>query len=415
LITISKFESNINNILNKTPRLKKVIKRVYQLSMYAISPKIRYEGDIFRITPRDESEYFFGYYDKSPWDASDQYMLCLRVKDTTKSVAPKDAADIILIDTQNNNSYEVIAKTNTWNVQQGCMLQWVGPDYSGQIIFNDFRDEKYCSVVLNIKTREEKVLDMPVYNVSSDGKFALTLDFSRLHRLRKGYGYSNLIETTAGEKLPDKPCIWYINLETNKIKPLLKYTDFANFEARPEMDGAVHRVNHIMLNPSGDRFMVLHRWHKGAQKFTRLVTSNIDGSNLFNLSDYNMTSHFYWKSDNEVLAYARKKGTGNGYYLMKDMSIDYIHMWPEMISDGHPSYSPDGSMVVTDTYPNRSRVASLYIIKNNDIKPVARVFAPFKYDNNLRCDLHPRWNRAGDKVCFDSVFEGKRGLYMIKV
>ena len=407
-------EQKINSVLNKAPAIKKIIKRVYQVTMYAVSPKIKSEGEIIRITPQDDYEYFFGYYDKSPWDASDRYMLCLRVKDTTKSVAPEEPADIILIDTHNNNSFEVISKTNTWNVQQGCMLQWLGPDYSDRIIFNDFRGGKYCSVILNIKSREERVIDMPVYSVSNDGKFALTLDFSRLHRLRKGYGYSNLSEKTANEKLPNEPCIWHINLETNETKPVLRYTDFANFKSRPEMDGAEHKVNHIMLNPSGDRFMVLHRWFNGTKKYTRLVTANIDGSDLYNLSDDNMTSHCFWKSDDEILAYARKKETGNGYYLMKDKTKEYTHMWPELISDGHPSYSKDESTVVTDTYPNRSRVASVYVIKQDKIKTVARVFAPFKYDNDLRCDLHPRWNRSGDKICFDSVFEGKKGLYFIR-
>ena len=48
-------------------------------------------------------------------------------------------------------------------------------------------------------------------------------------------------------------------------------------------------------------------------------------------------------------------------------------------------------------------------------KTVARVFAPFKYDNDTRCDLHPRWNHQGNQICFDSVFEGHRGLYMVKI
>jgi hypothetical protein len=60
-------------------------------------------------------------------------------------------------------------------------------------------------------------------------------------------------------------------------------------------------------------------------------------------------------------------------------------------------------------------MASIYVIKENDIKTVVRVFAPFKYDNDLRCDLHPRWNRTADKICFDSVFEGKRGLYIMSI
>ncbi|WP_197276444.1 hypothetical protein [Bacillus sp. JCM 19034] len=123
---LKKIENSVNHSLNKMPILKRMVKRSYQLGMYSVSKKIKSEGDIKRVTPQDEYEYFFGYYDKSPWDATDRFMLCLRVKDTTKSVAPKEAADIILIDTENNNSYEVIGKTRTWNVQQGCMLQWLG-------------------------------------------------------------------------------------------------------------------------------------------------------------------------------------------------------------------------------------------------------------------------------------------------
>ncbi|GAE28187.1 hypothetical protein JCM9140_4394 [Halalkalibacter wakoensis JCM 9140] len=408
-------ENKINMFLNRIPVAKRVIKRIYQYSMYAISSKVKFEGDIKRISPQDGMEYFFGYYDKSPWDASDRYMLCLRVKKTNKSVAPKESAEIVLFDTQDNNSFKVIGHTRTWNVQQGCMLQWLGPDFSERIIFNDFRNGEYCSVILNIRTNEERVIDMPVYSVSQDGKFALTLDFSRLHRLRKGYGYSNLIETTSDEKCPDMPCIWKIELGTGEVKPLLKYTDFAQFETRLEMKEAEHKVNHIMINPSGSRFMILHRWFEGTRKYTRLVTANSDGTEMYNLNDDNMTSHCFWKNDSEIVAYAHKTSTGNGYYLMKDKSKEYQRKWPELSSDGHPSYSPDGSMVVTDTYPDRARKAKVYIIKNGEVKMLATVFAPFKYDNDFRCDLHPRWNRKTTSICFDSVHEGKRALYVVDV
>jgi len=383
--------------------------------MYFISPKIKYEGDIIRVSPDDDKEYFFGYYDKSPWDVENRFMLCLRVKNTYKSVAPKEAAEIIMIDTQNNNSYKILGKTNSWNVQQGCMLQWLGPDYSERIIYNDFRNEQYCSVILNVKTKEEKIISMPVYSVAQNGKFALSLDFSRLHRLRKGYGYSNIKDSTIHEKCPDKPCIWYVDLKTGKSKPIMKYSDFRDFETRPEMKNAEHKVNHIMINPSGKRFMVLHRWFCGSRKYTRLVTANIDGSDMYNLCDDDMTSHCYWKNDIEILAFAYKKGSGNGYYLMRDKTKQYKKLWPELISDGHPSYSPDGKKVVTDTYPDRRRIARIYCIEDSRINEIAKVFAPFKYDNDVRCDLHPRWNRAGNKICFDSVFEGRRGLYIIEI
>ena len=73
------------------------------------------------------------------------------------------------------------------------MAQWLDAD---TILYNDYRNGKYCSVILNINTSSERLIDMPVYTLSSDKKTALTLDFSRLHRLRLGYGYANIPEST---------------------------------------------------------------------------------------------------------------------------------------------------------------------------------------------------------------------------
>lgn len=417
-------EQKINYQLNKYPAVKKVIKRAYQTGMYAISKKIKSEGNITRISPDDpQHEYFFGYYDKSPWDISDRYMLCMKANDTWSDVSPHEKADILLIDTfkpeTDENRVKKIAETRAWNVQQACMLQWLGSDFSSRILYNDYRDGKYVSVILTLETMEEKVIPAAVYSVSSDGKFALTLDFSRLYELRPGYGYYNVPEKTKGVALPDSTAIWKVDLETGEVTDLLKYTDFANFQPRPEMKeaGAVHKVNHIMLSPNGKRFMVLYRWFNGQRKYTRLITCNVDGTDMYVLSDDDMVSHCFWKNNSSILAFENKKKGGPGYYLMKDKTDKYIHCWPQFSNDGHPSYSPDGSLIVTDSYPDRARVASINLMDGNERKrdntTIARVFAPFKYDNDTRCDLHPRWNHAGDKICFDSIFEGHRGLYVV--
>ncbi len=416
-------EQRINYQLNKYPNIKKGIKRIYQLTMYALSKKIKSEGEIYRVSPDDGKEYFFGYYDKSPWDASGRYMLCMKAKDTWSDPDPTEEAEIVLIDTENNESVRKLASTKTWNVQQGCMAQWLGPDYSSRIIYNDLRNGKYCSVILDVKTGEEKIIEAPVYTVSEDGKTALSLDFSRLHNLRKGYGYAALPESTQSEAIPDATAIWKINLETGKICELLKYADFANFEPRTEMQekGSVHKVNHLMLSPNGKRFMVLYRWFNGHRKYTRLITCNVDGSEMYVLSDDDMVSHCYWKNDDEIIAFERKKEFGPGFYLMRDKTQEWSHIWSNLSNDGHPSYSPNNNnLVVFDTYPSRSRVQELKLGLDTDttgesVKVIARVHSPFKYDNDTRCDLHPRWKRDGSAICFDSVFEGHRGLYVLKV
>lgn len=420
-------EQSINYQLNKVPAVKIVIKRCYQVACFAVSKKIKSEGNIVRISPEREGEYFFGYYDKSPWDATGRFMLCMRAKDTWSEPDPLGEAEILLFDlniNSNDNGYcRVLAKTHTWNVQQGCMAQWLGPDFSSRIIFNDLRDGKYCSVIHDVKSGEERVLPMPVYKVSADGKTALSLDFSRLHSLRLGYGYAALPEKTKGVALPDETCIWRMDIESGEVTPLLKYTDFASFEPRKEMqeEGSVHKVNHLMLSPNGKRFMVLYRWFVGQRKYTRLITCNVDGTDIYLLSDDDMVSHCYWKNDEEIIAYERKKEFGPGFYLMKDKTQEYTHIWPQLSNDGHPSYCPtDNSLVVFDTYPSRSRIQEVKLGRDNDttgesVKVIAKVFSPFKYDNDTRCDLHPRWSRDGKKICFDSVFEGHRGLYVVNV
>lgn len=134
------------------------------------------------------------------------------------------------------------------------------------------------------------------------------------------------------------------------------------------------------------------------------------------LLDDGFVSHCCWKDEGQILTFAEKKGQGRGYFLLRDGTDQCTHLWPSLVGDGHPTYGPDGR-VVTDSYPDRRRVSNVYILDEKKPEPsvIARVFAPFRYDNDVRCDLHPRWSRDGSAVCFDSVFEGKRGLYMVDV
>lgn len=405
--------------LERLPALKRAAKRAYQLvSVAANRDKAKAEGVITRVSPDDGYEYFYGYYDKSPWNATDRYMICVRVQQAYKSVAPKEPGTVCLIDTGDGNKIIEVGTTHSWNVQQSCMAQWLGPDFKSRIIYNDFRNGAYCSVIFDLeKMREEKVLPLPVYDVSRDGAFAVSLDFNRLHRMRPGYGYSNLPDKTKGTLCPDSCCIWKMDLQNGTVEEIAKYTDFASFEPDPTMNGAEHKVNHLMISPNGQRLMVLHRWFDKGRKHTRLVTMNVDGTEMYNLSDDVFVSHCFWKNNEEILSFLRKKNSGDHYYLMQDKTDNYKLLWPRLKTDGHCSYSPDGSLVITDSYPNRKRMAFVYVCAEYQEQPVriARVYSPFKYDNDCRCDLHPRWNREGNKICIDSVHEGKRALYVIPI
>lgn len=409
-MNLDKLEIWVHDHILKNDKIRHFFYGAYQRALYLLAPKFKYEGDITVVTPDDGFEYLFGYYDKCPWSDDGRYLLTLKVKNASSEADSTVPAEIVRIDL-NNNSCELVAKTNCWNVQQGCMAQWIDND---TILYNDFRNGKYCAIVLDLQSKNERIIDMPVYTVSADKKIALSLDFSRLHRLRPGYGYANIPDESKGELCPESPCIWKINLETGEVSALLSYSDFAAFETRPEMEGAEHKVNHLMISPNGNRFMVLHRWFKNKVKYTRLVTCNMDGSEMYNLSDGDFVSHCCWKNDEEIVSYLNKKDGGKGYYFMKDRTNEYERLWIQLAMDGHPTYSYDGKYVVTDTYPDRRRVQSLYIMNGQCVERIARVFSPFKYGGDTRCDLHPRWSKDGKQICFDGSFNGKRCVCLIK-
>ena len=405
-------------VFEQFPIIKHSAKRMYHMLSYMLSSeKFKAEGEVERITPDDGYEYFYGYYDKSPWNATGQYVIANKVKQAYKSVAPKEEGEVVLIDTTDNNRVIKIGITHSWNVQQGCMAQWIGPEYNNRLIYNDYRDGHYCSIIFNVENmKEERVLPLPIYDVAKDGSFALSLDFNRLHRMRPGYGYSNEPDRTKGVKCPDECCIWKIDIPSGNVIELFKYTDLAKFEPNETMNGADHKVNHLMISPNGKRFMVLHRWFQNGRKHTRLVTCNINRTEMYNLSDDVFVSHCYWKNNEEILSFLRKKESGDHYYLMTDKTQEYKLLWSQLNTDGHCSYSPDGLYIITDTYPNRKRLASVYLCKEDGYcNRIARVFAPFRYDFDCRCDLHPRWSRDGKNICIDSVHEGKRALYIIPI
>ncbi|WP_111836707.1 TolB-like translocation protein [Actinomyces bovis] len=407
-------EQTINHRLSQYPRVKRLLKRGYQTAFAIGAPGKQMVGNVEVISPNDDREYFFGYYDKSPWDASGTKVLCMSAKDTVSAVAPKDVLDLLVLDMHDNRQVLKVAESRSWNVQQGCMAQWLGPDYGSKIIFNDFRSGLFCSVIVDIHTRQERIIPSPVYSVSSDGSFALTLDFARLHRLRPGYGYSNVPDATDGQLVPDGAAVSKIDLRTGEVSRVLEFSELLSLDHRDDMEGAEHKVNHLMLNPSDERFMVLHRWYVKGRKYTRLVTCGVDGKDIWNLSDEGMVSHCFWKNDSTVLAFARRQAF-NGYFLLEDGTTKASRLWPDIENDGHPSYSPSGEYVLFDSYPDRRRLSSIKIFNEAGSirETIARVYAPFRYDNDVRCDLHPRWRRDGGAICFDGAFEGRRRLYQV--
>lgn len=410
----------ISQTVTLFPKTKAFIKRCYQVgSYYLAKTKCLFKPvdpnllQAYRITDK-KSHCFFGYYDKCPWDSSGRYLLYLKVLFANRMPMSGEKATICMIDLH-TGIHKDLAETRSWCWQQGCMLQWLGSDSDRLIIYNDFQDGQYVSVIYDIFKGIQNVFSKPVYAVSKDSKQALTLNFSRLHYIRPGYGYVAIPFLDKKSLYPSNDGVWHIDLETGKDTLLFSLDQLVHFQWKEEFEKAFHWVNHLEFSPIGNRFVFLHRWQFKYRTFTRMLTANPDGTDLYCISDHKMVSHFTWKNDTHLLAWASQP-VGDHYFLFEDNKGCQGIIGKDILDeDGHPSFSPDGRWILADSYPDRKRQRTLILFDTKTYKrlDIGRYLVPFKYEGPIRCDLHPRWSRDGSSICFDSVHEGGRAIYCV--
>jgi hypothetical protein len=381
----------------------------------------------------------FGYYDKCPWDLSGRYLLALRAPFCDRSPEAEDVATLGLVDLHEGDRFRPFAETRAWNWQQGCMLHWlrapfgaspagaVPPGEEMLVVYNDREGERFVSVVCDaLSGRVLRRLALPIYALSPDGRQAMTLNFSRLHHQRPGYGYAGVPDPWLHVPEPRDDGIYHLDLETGAQRLVIPTALLAETRRKPTMEGAVHRFNHLQFSPDGRRFIFLHRWRPQEGNLrghlTRLCTANPDGSQIAILADEDLVSHFDWRDPQHVLAWARHGGM-DAFWLLPDHSGPangpaeaQIVGREAMPRDGHCSYSPDGARrwIANDTYPDAEQRRTLYVFDTQAGRrtDLGRFYSPPELTQDFRVDLHPRWSRDGRQICFDSAHEGSRQLYV---
>lgn len=417
------------------------------------------KAEIIFKTPKD-SHFFFGYFGKIQLNKSNSKLLALKVHDIDNVPSTENFADIGFFDLS-NNKFTIIDKTNTFNWQQGCMLEWLGPDFNSKIIYNKRKDDKIISIIYDLNKKSFEEIECSIYSVASNGKFALTIDYERHHWFRRGYSYD--FEFPNKEK--DKPLI--INdgiskvcFDTKEIIKIITIQQVLMIKPLSSMDGAVHYLEHMSINPSSKTFCFLHRWRiTDGGIYARFYIADHDGKNIKLVLDSGRMSHFSWKNNHEIIAYGgvptslnklrknkniakffikpllplyhflvkdtsklSKKITGDSYLILniKDKSIKKV---ASDISnkDGHPSFSIlNESVFVTDTYPlkENNNIAELivYDLQQQKYFVLDKLRSINKYDfSPIRCDLHPRWSIDGNFISVDTMDQGCRSIYLYKI
>lgn len=350
-------------------------------------------------------------------------LLAHQVEFNNRPPQENDSVEIGIVKTEENNHFEVLGRSFAWNWQQGSMLQWHPANPEQVFLYNDRRNGTFVSVVCSIEEGELHTYSFPIYAIHPEGKRAFSLNFSRLQEHRPGYGYAGVPDLWEGISAPQDDGIYGVDLETGESNLLISLEYLASLDRTEAMKDTYHWVNHIQVAPSGDYFAFMHRWRLPDDLFaTRLYIAKSDGSELSLLIEGMASrsaigvSHYDWMDGDQLLVWA-KSTSAKERFVLCNRKNDVRKVLGEgvLTEDGHCSYSPNRKWILNDTYPDRHGVRTLMLfhVEREERINVARFYTSSEIRGEIRCDLHPRWDRKGLQACVDSVHTNERQMYVV--
>lgn len=367
-------------------------------------------GRVERLT-QGPQHHFFGYYGICPWSESGRHLLCLQTGFQDHMPGPDEPAEIGLVDPK-TGAFSAVAKTRAWNFQQGAMLHWNPRNPEAEILYNDRDGDEIVSIVLDVNTGQMRRLPRAVSAVRHDGRYALSMTYGRIGRLRTVVGYPGVKDPNPNAPHPDNDGIFLVDLSAGQSKLIVSFRQvYEMLKAdHPELADKHLWSEHAEFNRSGTRFLFLARtWAPDGRLQTGMFTANVDGSDLRQVIPYGKSvSHFDWRNDKEIVATFNLRGKGAIHVLFTDGRDDYRRLGDGRLDfDGHCTFSPDQRWLATDRGNGQKLTRSLlvYDMKRDECTTLAELDMKEKRfaSGDLRCDFHPRWSRTGDAICFDAI------------
>lgn len=373
-----------------------------------------------QITDNNKEHLFASYYGITSFDRTERYVTVLETDIKFKLPEETKPATLGLVDLTTNR-FIPLTQTRAWNFQQGCMAHWLATSPDSLIIFNDFREGKYVSVIMNVHTRKEiKIIPHPVSAVSPSGKEALSLNFSRLRLTRPDYGYGGGGQDAKEDiQLPPDDGLFIVDLETGESRLLVSLEQVKDL-IPPLAEGSIAWFNHTLFSRKGSKIFWLSRQMDNNTRITTSLTVNRDGTDLRRCFPDNWAgSHFDWLNDDELMITANWEGKQYAHVLFTVGKQDYKRLGNGLLDyDGHGTFSPDQRWMVTDSYPSggmREQKIYLMDMKTEAVLPLGRYVQPPEFTGFWRCDIHCRWSPSGKMIGFNSTHTGSRQVYIFRL
>lgn len=417
---MNKVEKFIYDIVKSNPGIKNLVRNVYQAT-FDLLPK---KKDFFLNHLDVKKGYFFGFHDLSPFSEDESKLLANKPTVFLRMPKPGESLEVGYFKLEGGKigDYVSCSVSKAWNHHKGCRLQWLSKE---ELIFNTSQSGKMLSIIYNIETQREQVIDFPIDTVHPQSRKATSFSYERLEKLMPGYGYPyEDNESFLNENNPMSTGLFLVDLDQNLRRLLVSLKTLVDDLKDASLVSFRHYVTHSEFSNDGRYISFLHRWigDDVKKRWSRLVIYDLENNSFFSLPTSGMVSHYVWNNNNQIIAYCSVNGK-DGHVLFDIPNVASFKFIGQTVlnSDGHQSFI-DNKTFITDTYPDKYRTAKIYkvSIETGSIKQLVSVYSPKKYQTrdpfkHIACDLHPRVSPSGKYVCFDTAFTGIRSLAIMKI
>lgn len=341
--------------------------------------------------------HMFGFHDLLISNKADTKYLCLEVETINRPPLPDEMFGVGYVE---NGQFVKVGETTALNYPQGARQQWVGD--TNLFTVNNRVGDKWAADLYDADTNNLiERLPATAHMLTKDGRYALGLDYARLHRLG-GYGYTGIEDKGANNPFPADSGITIMDMKTKEVKLLVSVKQVAECGVSNLSGKTHHYLTHLCINPSSKRVAFLHRYFMpdGGQ-MTRLMTVGVDGGDLRCIGQ-GFLSHYDWKDDSHIyifgrtgssvdtlrnnpimsnpivkysLRYAKKmvksvigknKGLvgGMSFLMIEDSSEATVEAFAKDIIpvDGHPMTNPVyRDWCICDNYPDEEGIRDLFL------------------------------------------------------
>jgi hypothetical protein len=379
------------------------------------------------VTPGD-GFYIHTFYDVCPFSPTQRYLAVNHLPFQDHDPELGETCDVCVIDLQ-DETIKTVYSTKGWGFQLGANLNWGVTDR--YLYTNDVINNQGVCVQIDLETGKRRAYSGPMYHIAPDESCVIGFPLDIINATQRGYGVP---ETPVARKLKPGAAadegLWRTDLETGRTTLLLSLADMA--EKVPNIEKfsrGTFYFFHSKFNHQNTRIMQVVRClipGGGAKGWNpHLFTFKTDGSDIRQAVSHAQWApgghHPNWHPDGEHLIMNLKPdGKTLRFCQFRYDGKDFRVLSEKRLGSGHPSITPKGDFLVTDSYPhepvaleNGEVPIRLFSVPGDEEEMICSVFTfGGTSEGTLRCDPHPAWSRDYRKVCFNGAPGGMRQVFI---